>query len=65
MLYMPGEEAILSFRVPDANGDNISGLTFTTEAITKDDQRIITGSLLDNLDNRSSIPYGMDGGSHG
>lgn len=44
MLYFPGEEANLSFVVPDANGDNITGLTFTVVAITKDDQRIVAGA---------------------
>ena len=44
MLYMPGEQAVLTFPVPDANGDNVTGLSWTTKAITKDATRIVSGT---------------------
>lgn len=44
MLYMPGEQAILTFPVPDGSGDNITGLSWTTKAITKDGARLTSGA---------------------
>jgi len=44
MLFIPGQQAIFTFTVPDGDGNNISGLSWTVLAISKDNQRLTSGS---------------------
>lgn len=44
MLYFPGEVARYTFTVPDADGDNVSGLTWSLLALAKDNQRLTSGA---------------------
>jgi hypothetical protein len=48
MLYIPGDSLVYTFRVPDADGNNISGLTWTKKVLTKGVLRITSGDVWDN-----------------
>lgn len=44
MQYMPGTQIKFSFVVPDGNGDNTTGLTFSLTSYSKDGTRVTAGA---------------------
>lgn len=42
--YYPGEQHVISFTVPDIDGNNTSGLTWTVKLFTKDGAKVTSGA---------------------